>query len=362
MSPPVYVNGRFLQRSMTGVERFGKSVLLAVDDMLGDLPSSSEWIILMPPGGDADYGFRNMKVSPCGRFSGHLWEQVDLVAASRKGLLINLCNSAPILHPHQLTVIHDALVYRFPEGFSRSYGLLHRTLGRLLAKRSRLATVSSFSQSELSAILKVPAEKIAVIPNALDHFDHVQPDEGVLDTFDLRRRRYLLFVGSPAPNKNLTRAIEAFRQADAQDACFVVVGSAAKSFSQGLGVDLPETLIRTGRLFDEQVKALYMHAAALVFPSTYEGFGIPPLEAMSLDCPVIASDIPVVREVCADAARYFDPLDISAMTGAINDVLQNRIDSGALISAGRRRTQAFSWRRSAGELLRIVGEMERAPL
>jgi glycosyltransferase involved in cell wall biosynthesis len=250
--------------------------------------------------------------------------------------------------------LHDALVYRFPEGFSRSYRMLHRTLGRILARRSHLATVSNFSKSELTAVLGPKVADMAVIPNALDHFDAIVADDTVLDTYDLRGRAYLLFVGSPAPNKNLVRTLAAFRQVTRTDSRFVVVGSAAKSFSEGMGSEMPANLVRTGRLSDEHVKALYSHAAALVFPSIYEGFGIPPLEAMSVGCPVIAADIPVLREVCADAALYFDPYDPAAIAQKMNAILNGEADIDALKQAGAVRIGAFSWSKSGAELLRII--------
>ncbi|TQX85337.1 MULTISPECIES: glycosyltransferase family 1 protein [unclassified Rhizobium] len=353
-STNIYINGRFLHRPVTGVERFASELLHAVDDVLGGSPVATKWIILTPEQPDGSRGFRNIEIRQTGTRKGHLWEQLDLFRASRTGILINLCNSGPVMHSRQLTVLHDALVYRLPEGFSRSYRTLHQALGRILARRSNLATVSEFSKSELISVLGRSAAGMAVIPNAVDHFQRIEADNSVLDTLDLHNRPYLLFVGSPAPNKNLIRAINAFRQITRKDACFVIVGSAAKAFSEGLGVDMPANLIRTGRLSDEHVKALYTQAAALVFPSTYEGFGIPPLEAMSVGCTVIASDIPVMREVCGDAALYFNPFDVDAIAEKMNVVLSSEADIAPLRRAAEGRIAAFSWQKSALELFRVL--------
>lgn len=350
---PIYVNGRFLGRPLTGVERFAGGILHAIDDLLDD-EQAKAWTILVPKGVSLDQGFRKIAVKTAGRLTGHAWEQIDLLAASRDGILVNPCNSAPVLHGRQLTVIHDALVYRFPQGFSRSYRLLHQTLGRLLARRSRLATVSDFSRKELSDVLKVPVETISVISNAVDHMVDVTADETVLDRLGLRDRRYFLFIGSPAPNKNLARAIQAFGALDRSDVSFVLVGKAAKAFSKGEATVRPAHLLETGRLSDAEILSLYAHAQALVFPSLYEGFGIPPLEAMRENCPVLASDIPVLREVCGDAAAYFDPLDTGSMSRAMLAVLDGQADLQALRQAGRLRSAEFSWKNSATELLRVV--------
>lgn len=338
---------------MTGVERFARGILHAIDDMLDDAQAAT-WTILVPKGVPLEQGFRKIRVRAAGRLQGHAWEQIDLLAASRGGVLINPCNSAPVFHARQLTVIHDALVYRFPQGFSRSYRLLHQTLGRLLARRSRLATVSAFSQRELSSVLHVPQDTISVIPNAVDHLAGVTANVSVLDRLALRDRTFLLFIGSPAPNKNLARAIDAFGALRRDDISFVMVGKAANVFSRNVLQERPAHVLETGRLTDAEIIALYGHARALVFPSLYEGFGIPPLEAMRENCPVLASDIPVLREVCGEAALYFDPLETASISRAMLAVLDDTADLVALRAAGRLRAADFSWKNSATELLRVV--------
>jgi glycosyltransferase involved in cell wall biosynthesis len=357
---PIYVNGRFLGRPLTGVERFARGILHQVDAIL-DAAQAESWTILVPPGVSHDQGFRRLRIRTTGRLQGHAWEQIDLFKASRDGTLISPCNSGPILHSRQLAVIHDALVYRFPEGFSRSYGRLHRTLGRLLARRAHLATVSNFSRLELAAVLKRPAETISIIGNAVDHIETLRPDQAVLDRFSLRHRPYFLFIGSPASNKNLARAVEAFQKLGRDDVAFVLVGKAGKAFSHGLSATLPPNVIQTGRLEDAEIAALYGNAEALVFPSLYEGFGIPPLEAMSLACPVLAADIPVLREVCGDSAYFFDPYDVTAITQAMHLTLDGKLDRESLRLAGKTRAGSFSWENSARTLLRIVSDMTALP-
>ncbi|OQP83611.1 hypothetical protein BTR14_22130 [Rhizobium rhizosphaerae] len=350
-SLPIFVNGRFLGRPVTGVERFARSILAAVDAMIDDT-DAARWTILVPPGVPHDQGFAKLKIRTVSPFSrGHLWEQTTLSWASRKGLLFSPCNSGPVLHPRHLVVIHDALVFRFPEGFSPSYARLHRTLGRLLARRAHLATVSAFSRSELSSVLHQPAEDIAVLPNAVDHLDGTQADPSVLDRYGLEKGSYFLFVGSPAPNKNLGRAIEAYASLKRPDLPFVLVGKAARVFSQEKSGAAPEGLLPTGRLSDAEIKALYQNALALIFPSIYEGFGIPPLEAMSLGCPALCSDIPVMREICGNAAAYFKPLDQASIAQTMAEMADGRIDADRLRAAGYERKAAFSWEASAHLLL-----------
>ncbi|MFG1384113.1 glycosyltransferase family 4 protein [Xanthobacter versatilis] len=359
--PTIFVNGRFIGRPVTGVERFATLVLKEIVAR-ARTESALRWTVLAPTGVERPEWLGPLPFRTVGRLSGHPWEQTELFWASRNGTLVNLCNSGPVLHGRQLTVIHDALVYRHPENFSRRYGTVHRQLGRLLARRARLATVSEFSRRELSALLGVPAGSIAVIPNAVDHMAEIEPDVSVLDRFGLQGKRFLLAVGSPAPNKNLARAVRAFLALDRDDISFVLVGKAAAAFARSdVGTTHPN-VVATGRLSDGEVQALYRSAVALVFPSIYEGFGIPPLEAMTAGCPVLAADIPPVREVCADAALYFDPLDEASMADAMRRCANPAFDGAALREAGYLRTRAFSWEDSARRLLDALRPLEAASL
>ncbi len=357
-SRPVFLNGRFLGRPVTGVERFAGAILGEIDAALTPA-NAAGFTVLAPQGVARPDWLKNADFKNVGSRSGHAWEQTDLWRASRHGVLVNLCNSGPILHGRQLTVLHDALVYRHPENFSRAYGTFHRMLGRMLAKRANLATVSDFSRQELSKLLGVAADGIGLVPNAVDHVLGVAPDLSVLSKFDLETRPFFLFVGSPANNKNLSGAIRAFIALDRPDVAFVMVGGAASTFAKSLLGDLPSNVVSTGRLTDEEIRALYAKAAALVFPSIYEGFGIPPLEAMAVGCPVIASDIPPVREVCRDAVIYFDPFHVASITSAMRDVVDGTIDISAVRERGLARTRDFSWKNSAGRLLVMVGDVDR---
>ncbi|MGE7371167.1 glycosyltransferase family 4 protein [Neorhizobium sp. NPDC001467] len=354
----VFINGRFLGRPVTGVERFAGMILNEIDSTLASA-QAGRFVVLAPQGVARPAGLRAVGFQNVGSRGGHAWEQTDLWRASKDGVLVNLCNSGPVLHGRQLTVLHDALVYRHPENFSRAYGAFHRLLGRLLAKRANLATVSDFSRQELAKLLGVDAARIGLVPNAVDHVLGVEPDFSVLARFDLQTRRFFLFVGSPAGNKNLANAIRAFVALDRPDVALVMVGGAASTFAKSLLGELPPNVISTGRLSDAEILALYRKAAALVFPSIYEGFGIPPLEAMALGCPVIASDIAPVREVCRDAVIYFDPYHVASITSAMRDVVDETVDLAAVRERGLARTHDFSWARTARQVLAMIAEIDR---
>lgn len=350
----IYVNGRFLGRPVTGVERFAHMVLDRVHDRLpGGV--SGEWTVLLPPGVEPPAIWPRFTYRTIGRGGGHLWEQLYPWRAARDGILVNLCNAGPVAGRPALTVIHDALVYDLPGNFSRPYRLLHQWIGRLLARRSRIATVSAFSRERLAAVLGLDPADIPVIPNAADHIDAIAPDDGVVERLGLTAGRYLLFVGSFAPNKNLPRALEAFARIARPEDRLVLVGAAVRSFAENGLPDVPPGVVLPGRIPDDALMGLYRSARALAFPSLYEGFGIPPIEAMRFGRPVVAADIPPVREVCGDAALYCDPLSVDSIATAMRAILDDDALADRLSTAAQQRGRLHSWSNSADALLAALG-------
>lgn len=361
VAPVIYINGRFVaQPRVTGVERYALEMVRALDGHVEALaPEARPRLCLLTPRGLAAQApmLKAIEVREGGKGAGHLWQQISLPRLSHDGFLINLCNSGPVVKKDMLTVIHDALIYRHPGFFDPRYRLLHGFLGRSLAARSHLATVSAFSSGELAQVFKLAEAEIPVFPNGSDHIRRSLPDDGVLGRLGLRPGGFLLFVGSQAPQKDLPTAIEAYRRLDRTDIPFVVVGAGkTRAFGAGLS-DVPNGVLLAGRLSDEEIAGLYRHAMAFVFPSLYEGFGIPPLEAMTLGCPVIASNIAPCREVCADAALYFEAGDPEALVLSLRRLIEDPTLRQRLSEQGRLRADVFSWSASAARLLDHVRKL-----
>lgn len=355
-----FINGRFLTQKTSGVQRFAREIVKALDQHLASVGGQDEWTLLAPAEANLGLGLSNIKTQHIGTLSGHLWEQTQLFYASRSGRLVNLCNSGPMLHNRSLTVIHDAMIFRTPENFSRSYRAVHGTLGHILARRGTIATVSEFSRRELAQT--IGAVDVCVIPNSCEHMADIVADETVLERLGLARNEYLLFVGSPTPNKNINRAIEAIESMGKRAPKFAIVGAAASSvFKENPQSDgfprQDDRVVFTGRLSDEEIAALYGNAKALLFPSLYEGFGIPPLEAMFLGCPVLSSNIPPAREVCGDAALYFDPNVTAQIVQSIDRLGETPDLRSRMIDKGRERAAEFSWNKSARALLTAVSDL-----
>lgn len=357
---PVFINGRFLQQQLSGVQRFAREMVIGIDGLIKSDPwaDGRRWTVLVPRGAEVDLQLANMALEEVGVAGGHLWEQTFLPLVTRQGLLINLANAGPLLHPNQIVVMHDTLVFRHPENYSFLYRNLHRFLGRRLARTSTLATVSEFSKAELQAVLGKTDRDIGVAPNGADHHRRTLPDASAILRLGLVPGGYFLCVGSLSRTKNIQMAVEAFIRADLGPIRLALVGDLNDAvFGAGQAIDAAGVVF-AGRVSDRELAGLYSGAIALIFPSLYEGFGIPPLEAMTHDCPVLASDIPPVREVCSDAVEYFDPKDVQQLSV----LLRRRVEAPDLQTAWRQKGQArargFRWEASAARLLRMIQGME----
>jgi len=350
----IAINGRFLTQKLSGVQRYSREIVTAMDRLIQYHPNSygrSRWRLLLPAGAGSDLALQAIEVQSVGTRGGHMWEQRDLLRAAAGARLLNLGNSAPVLHRDKLVVIHDAAVFRTPANFGRNYRTAHKALGWALSRTSRIATVSEFSRRELADVLRLHKESILLVRNACDHFVGRVPDESIIASLGLEPQRYFLFVGSPAPNKNLAVLLQAFARLQRPGAKLVIAGSLNGSVFGGQGAHAGEGVIVTSGRSDAEVAALYSHAAVHVFPSLYEGFGIPPLEAMASGCPVIASDIPVTREVCGDAASYFPPHDADALAALMRRHWDAPARDPRQQQAAAARLTQFSWEASARSLI-----------
>ena len=351
-----FINGRFLSQRLTGVERYAAEMVKAIDALLASKQSpaslqNADWELLAPKNAHEGLHLKRINLRTVGSLRGHAWDQIDLARASAGGALISLSNSGPVFHPHHLVVIHDAQVFRRPDFFNWRYLTAHRTLGKLFSRYAAIATVSEFSRSELAQVLNLSASSIPVFPNSAEHFARTKPDPGIIARLGVQPQKFFLYVGSRTKNKNLSVAIRAVQLLDRADVPLVIVGGDNSRVFQDNSADGATGLLLAGRLTDSEIAALYAQASAFVFPSLYEGFGVPPLEAMLFGCPVIASKADAVVETCGDAAAYFDANDADAL----KQLMLERLAAGAISDQERMRQQDrvafYSWKKSAKALL-----------
>ena len=329
MNRKLFVNGRFTTQAVTGVQRFAAEVTAHL------------------PGAEV--------LAPSGRLRGQAWEQLSLPGAARRGLLLNLGNTAPLLRRGpQAVVIHDAGVFDTPESYSAAFRLWYRTLHWGLARNgSRLITVSNFSRTRLALALGVPESRFGVVPEGGEHILREAADTGVLAKHGLEPGRYALAVGTRAAHKNLAALEGAAALLEQHGMALALAGARDAGVFRAQGAEAARPL---GRVSDAELRALYENALCLLFPSRYEGFGIPPLEAMWCGCPVLASAAGAVPEVCGDAALWFQADAPETIRAQLERLITEPNLRENMAEAGRLRAQAYSWPEAARQVLALAEE------
>jgi glycosyltransferase involved in cell wall biosynthesis len=237
--------------------------------------------------------------------------------------------------PTVLTV-HDLAILRAPEAFPRWHRLYGRAgLRRVLRAADAIVSVSEFSRAETTELAGVPAERIRVIPHGVDPlFTPDGPRAG---------GDYVLAVGTLEPRKNLARAVEAAGEAGVD---LRVVG--ARGWG---GVDVDGWV---GEIPDAELAALYRGARCVLYPSLYEGFGLPVLEAMACGTPVVTSVATAMEEVAGGAAILVDPLDVAAIAQGIHEAAERRDE---LVAAGLARAGELTWARAGDSVVELWSEL-----
>ena len=353
---PLVVNARFLTQNIVGVQRYA----LEISKRLKMLRPDTRF--LTPEGVLHKDLALALGAEVVGRLTGHAWEQLELPFLAGGAPLLSLCNTGPIFYPRQVVTLHDASPFAVPEAYSRAfrswYGVLFRGLGRSVRG---ILTDSEFSRRELVRYAAIPEHKLKVVYLGREHILEVQSDPGILDQHNLRERPFLLAVGSRSPHKNFDRLVHALEKLGHTPFRVVIAGGSNPKVHAATG-DLPESVKHVGYVSDGELRALYEHAAGFVHPAYYEGFGIPPLEAMTLHCPVLCSDAASLPEVCGDAALYFDPFDENDISAKIQRLMQDKPLQDHLRMLGSAQAERFSWDETTREVLRFTGTALGFPL
>jgi len=277
-------------------------------------------------------------------------------------------NFVPLRAPYRrIAFINDAIFLSHPEYFSRPERLYFASIRYLARRADRVATLSESEKSRLAAHGVAPPEKISVVPLGVEASFRpraAHPSEAlasVVSRYGLPER-FLLYVGRLNRRKNIGNLLDALSRLD-DPVPLVLVGAPDGKASDPAALirrhKLGDRVIRLGRVRDEDLPALYALAHVFCFVSFEEGFGLPALEAMASGVPVLVSERPVFREVCADAALFVDPADPAAIASALSRLLRNPAALASFRETGPRRAALFTWERAASRLLDACREVLR---
>jgi glycosyltransferase involved in cell wall biosynthesis len=287
--------------------------------------------------------------------------------------LLHVQYTAPPFCPAPIiATIHDLAFEHLPETFTRrGHVQLRLTVRRTARRAARITTVSEFSRQDLIATYRLAPEKIVVTYNGIE--PHFRPEPATADE-PMRIRRqfgirgdYLLAVGSLQPRKNLVRLLRAYARVRDEQRDFhhqlVIVGRRLWRFREIINEAAREPCARdvilTGYVGDADLAALYRGAAGFVYPSLFEGFGLPPLEAMSCGTPVVTSNTSSLPEVVGNAALLVNPYDEEALAASLSRVAGDEALRAELRRAGFERASRFSWRATAERTLALYRESAR---
>jgi glycosyltransferase involved in cell wall biosynthesis len=342
----VVCNIRNLSSALTGVQRYTAEIL----------SRSSGLVDLVKPR------------RPIQGLGGHAWEQLILPTKLHGRLLWSPSNSGPLAIEKQVVSIMDVSPLDHPEWSSREFSYWYQFLiPRLIKRVRRIITISEFSRERILHYCPEAASKIHVTLLAADK--RFQPvSELAVDIvnrqLNLPSPHYIVSLGSLEPRKNLQTLLKVWTQIQSKlpdEVWLVLAGAKGKSlvFGNQSYENLPPRVHLTGYVPDDALPALYSGALASVYLSSYEGFGFPPLEAMSCGTPVLVSNATSLPEVVGDAGLMVDAYDVDAIGESIMRLVENSALREDLRLRGLARSKEFSWERTAHQTLQVLAEADQ---
>ncbi len=336
---------------------------------LQQLPSEHEFTVLLKPAdmeGWTPTNLRFHKVAcPHKEFTldeqiGYL-QQLNKIRTELGDALVHFCKpEQPILYKGKtVTTIHDLTTMRFinpdkqPLIFKLKQYVYRYVVKRAVRKAAAVIAISEYTRKDLLQFTRIDAAKVTV---TLESTDVINTPTSPLK--HLQKKQFIMYIGRPMAHKNLPRLIEAFAllRSSHPDLMLVLAGKKDANYQRIEGA-IPSKLrpyvYFTDFVSEGELRWLYEHTAAYVFPSLSEGFGLPGLEAMLHGAPVVSSNATCLPEIYGDAAHYFDPLDVTAMADAINEVLTDNTLRARLMSAGCEKASEYSWWRMAEQTLAV---------
>ncbi|MBW6483426.1 MAG: glycosyltransferase family 4 protein [Vicingaceae bacterium] len=341
-----FVNGRFLTQHPTGVQFFAQEIC---NELQATKPIN---FLTQKTTLNNHYQLANKNIKQIGIFKGHLWEQISLpwfLFWQKKGFLLNFCNTAPLFIKNQLVTVHDLAFMRKEKWFNPVFKMAYQFLIPSILKKSKVVpTVSETIKKEMEAYFKLPSTKISVISNkisaALISATATPPN------FPVVKNDFYLMVGSDNPRKNFAWVEKQFT-AHFPTKTLVIVGSNHQSFLVTEKIN-SNHILRISTASANELAWLYQNAIAFINPSFYEGFGIPNIEAMYFNCPILCANIPVFREVCEEVAVYFELNNSTDFIEKLNAM--EKIDKPQFALLAKKRVAFYQNKNNVETFLKLV--------
>jgi glycosyltransferase involved in cell wall biosynthesis len=350
------INGKYLGAGPTGVHRVADELihqLVRRERDLADLFPQA--LCIVAPAHLPEQARFTVKMERRGVLSGQLWEQLSLPLLTRSDLLLNFCNLGPMMSAGAITMIHDAQVFITPGSYSRSFAAFYRQVLPILGRRhARILTVSEFTATQLVRFGVAEHDRISVIPNGGDHILRYEVSPGILERFQLKKRKFAVALANVQVHKNVGLLLKAFADPALNELRLVLVGDADRRQFEALGHSVPANVAFAGRVEDGELRGLLEAALCVAFPSTTEGFGLPPLEGMVLGCPAILAPCGALPEVGGKAALFASPDDPRQWVNAISRLASDHDAWEQCSRASRERAGLFTWNRAGEKLIDVI--------
>ncbi len=346
----VLINGKFMSQRMMGLTRYARELLNAVDSIFDK--KEIDFTLIVPENVKDVPDYKSIKTIFYGKHNGTLWEQTDLrkfVKKHKDYLLLNLCNIAPVFVRPGVTAILDIMYKVNPKDYSsirnRISRMWHCFQYKMLTKREKaIITISDFCKKEIAQNYPKAHGKIEVIPCAWQHVLRYKESENWNSKYSyLKTGEFYFSLSTLAKNKNGKWILEIAKKNP--NSIFVMGGKIYETEYK----DIPSNVRLIGFISDEEACSLIKNCKAFLFPSFYEGFGIPPLEALALGANIIISDRASLPEVFMDSAHYIDPL---CYDYDMDKILNDEIADSKLV------LDKYSWNNSAEKLISLLKRID----